>query len=932
MADANVLDTDSMLSAELDEIERRRAAAGEPPAPSTPGERLEQRQARLGLTALCLSGGGIRSASFCLGVIQALAAKRLLNRFDYVSTVSGGGFIGGWLQMTLRETGDADAAQAALGSAGPAALSALRGYTNYLTPQTGPFSTDTWAGIVLYIRNLLINWMVFTPLFLALALAAIFYRTLIYSLSGSPLIALILLAAAAGVLGVGAYRACALIPSHRTVNPPGFAPAKAILWNVTAPVLLWAMVLPAVLDYGLRAADPPRPDLSAWPWLETAIPLLYVAAMMIGYGAAWVTKIGPDKEAVSLYRINVFRWFAASLCSAGLIWIGLRLIEPAHVAWPVFVNRETLLTVFAPLWLVGVHVLQTTFYVAFRKEAMLADLDREWLARSSAQALLAAVAWTGFAVTCLVLPPLLSFVSSEGEWFGTRMATVAAGTTLVGSIAAWLGNRLVAGIEALVEKAGRWTQLLLNGLAVIYAIGVFAVAGGALQLALGWVQVRLFGPDSPIWVPLLLQVVLAVVLYGLTVAFGRVNVNRYSLHAVYRNRLVRAFLGSARPVRDPDPFTGFDPKDDPRLAKFSAPAAKQRLFPVINATLNVSVVSNAANAERKAESFIATPLACGSAALRNPRQGPREKTAQGAFVPTALFAGMDSLGDVRNAGKGVTIGTALTISGAAVNPNWGYHSSRVTAFLMTLFNVRLGAWLPNPAVATADELQLGKPADSLRALVDDLLGTTTDDSQAVNLSDGGHFENLGLYEMLRRRCSRIVALDAGEDGGYVFFDLGNALRKAAIDLGVTVTVRQPMRLYSRKAIEADSSLAKDALGIAVGDIRYDNGQTGELLYVKPSFLSGIPADVRAFGLSDPAFPHDSTTDQWFTESQFESYRALGEWQMTWLAGGLKHGAALEDLFRAAADRVSPEPAPAVRLPETLDVSPCRPVATNIGGR
>ena len=87
---------------------------------------------------------------------------------------------------------------------------------------------------------------------------------------------------------------------------------------------------------------------------------------------------------------------------------------------------------------------------------------------------------------------------------------------------------------------------------------------------------QLAGYGSAIWVPLLLQVLLAVPLYGLTVAFGRVNVNRFSLHAVYRNRLVRAFLGSARPVRSPDPFTGFDPADNPRLADFRRPAAKQR--------------------------------------------------------------------------------------------------------------------------------------------------------------------------------------------------------------------------------------------------------------------------------------------------------------------------------------------------------------------
>jgi predicted acylesterase/phospholipase RssA len=103
-----ILDSNEALCIEFDEIERRRRKAGVEPAPPADvvGETATVRATRLGLTALCLSGGGIRSAAFCLGVVQALAAKKLLNTFDYVSTVSGGGFIGGWLQMMLHEKGN----------------------------------------------------------------------------------------------------------------------------------------------------------------------------------------------------------------------------------------------------------------------------------------------------------------------------------------------------------------------------------------------------------------------------------------------------------------------------------------------------------------------------------------------------------------------------------------------------------------------------------------------------------------------------------------------------------------------------------------------------------------------------------------------------------------------------------------------------------
>src|SRR6185436_16596897 len=102
--------------------------------------------------ALCLSGGGIRSAAFCLGVLQALAQRRLLTGFHYLSTVSGGGYIGAWLSAMIRARGG-DAAQVEDLLGGPTAppeVRALRSFTNFLTPRPGLASPDSWAGIVLW--------------------------------------------------------------------------------------------------------------------------------------------------------------------------------------------------------------------------------------------------------------------------------------------------------------------------------------------------------------------------------------------------------------------------------------------------------------------------------------------------------------------------------------------------------------------------------------------------------------------------------------------------------------------------------------------------------------------------------------------------------------------------------------------------------------
>jgi hypothetical protein len=199
----------------------------------------------------------------------------------------------------------------------------------------------------------------------------------------------------------------------------------------------------------------------------------------------------------------------------------------------------------------------------------------------------------------------------------------------------------------------------------------------------------------------------------------------------------------------------------------------------------------------------------------------------------------------------------------------GYHSSPTLAFLMTIFNVRLGWWLRNPRWA---EVWTDKYSRlSLRELLSELLGMTTDDRSWVYLSDGGHFENLGVYELVRRRCRFIVASDAGQDGHVTFEDLGNAIEKCRSDFGVDIEI-------DLTNIRRGTSRFSE-WHCAIGTIRYDsqdpNEAAGTLLYLKSSLTGDEPADVLRYASLHPAFPHESTSDQFFDESQFESYRALG---------------------------------------------------------
>jgi hypothetical protein len=344
-----------------------------------------------------------------------------------------------------------------------------------------------------------------------------------------------------------------------------------------------------------------------------------------------------------------------------------------------------------------------------------------------------------------------------------------------------------------------------------------------------------------------------------------IDPNRFSLHAVYRDRIIRAYLGASNKQRDPNPFTGFDQQDNIRMhALWIEEKFGRRLLPVVNIALNLVGGSKLAWQERKAESFTASPLHCGSFEL-----GYRKTNAP--------------LGQRYGGEHGISLGTATTISGAAASPNMGYHSSPLVTFILTLFNVRLGAWLGNPGKPGDATFHLGYPNFSVGPIIAEGFGLTNDTSPYVYLSDGGHFENLGLYEMVLRRCHYIVVSDAGEDPECSFADLGEAVRKIRIDFGIPIEFGE-MGIYPRSQIDA---LKKPGHNCAIGCIRYSavDGPTapdGIIVYIKPACYGNEPRDIYEYFKRSETFPHESTADQFFSESQFESYRMLGAYTMNQL--------------------------------------------------
>lgn len=930
---------------------------GEELEPATEAEYF-RRMADKEQAALCLSGGGIRSASFGLGVIQALSGRGLLGKFHYLSTVSGGGYIGSWLQRWIHGAGgDVKAVEDALarsvsGAGGdgvePDQIKALRENSNFITPRIGIGSADTWTAVATAARNIAVNWLLFAPLLLLVVMIPNLARDMLSAAAewaapnngkSGTLLRFYLVQAVPILLAlVCAWRAawftCRALPSYRGVGWPqdarkpkaGAKPSgdawlmrKIVLW-----LILWAVFGSFALWIDLNIPGGMRAMATSTAETTVPGPLLFSGSIfaLLSLGTSFLALLaagnrlrrgGGELNYRASFRRDLPLWLGALAFGAALIPLGCNIFVGLFCETRCGPQVEAWFAVLAPLWLMVTQLLVAFLFAALRRDregrkageagnadgdgeqksgrpATNADSDREWLARLSAIKIRPMLLWMVLSwAVLLLLPWLENWKSGEGLSLAGLLTLLTGGTALSGGHAAGTGNTTRQGkvnvlrylpLSAIVSLATFAFLVLLLAMFSVFERFLATLGTGKLEEVGAWLGSAaapyLIAPE------IVGHLLLAGVAGGLLLVLNkRIPVNRFSLSGFYRNRLGRAFLGGARAAsdRDPDVFTGFDPKDNVDLHALRPAAGRPAsLYPVINVALNVTASDNLAWQERKAEPFILSPLFCGSAML-SPEQPPASpdtttpdsdvKKRSGAYIPSESYAGSEP--EMKKPEGGISLATAMAISGAAASPNMGYHSSAATAFLMTLFNVRLGQWMPNPAcgLSLRDRIYRASPSSSLRALLRELGGSTDDKALEVYLSDGGHFENLALYEMVRRRCRFVVLSDAGADPDCAFVDLGNAIRKIKIDLGIDVKFER-MRISSRTR-QIDNQQAW-----AIGTIHYPEGVPGRILYLKPSFYDReLPMDVVAYAKASASFPHESTADQFFSESQFESYRRLG---------------------------------------------------------
>ncbi len=934
---AEAVELQQILELEQEVIAQRKAAAG---------------STETGVVGLALSGGGIRSATFCFGVLQVLERKGFMKHVDFLSTVSGGGYTGSaysaWrLRQVLASKTPADIGYDTIHvrrsppRAWDELLPHLRKFSNYLAPNLGLGSPGTWRILATMVRNLSIHWLsliaAIALAFLALLIALRFLWALsaVFALGGSALIAVGLVREFSGRAFV---RECQNGGSHgrlarlwrklsvrlesQAMTPPWSycrklasevqsllqAPRLLIFIGLTLYALgaaigfvfttypqyprisdalpdslpvggLLHLVAPALIDPGFSIYTGTRFYAAAFLVLASI-----VVVSAIGFASEWRWRPRRDFRPrvawigfVLMAALFLIVWFSLAHYNGGLTplagaeRVDLLDVFPRAVTW-------SLAGAWSYAWQAGVVLLLFTFMISITIAVFNDQMDREereWSTRLVSVCLVAAVSWTGLAALVLGSAKLAQwvFVGASSEISGLGGAGV---TGLWLTISTWIA-RLGKTEAASAVAAAPWKRVAIAigpwfFIAGLIVVTCFATALLLLSLGAKFSPLDTLPPEFASravlwsgWYVFGLAMIVAVIFL---VAGVILDPNEYSLHGFYRDRLVRSYLGASNgDTPAPDSIWNIRTDDVPLADTLAAVTEKNSgaPFQIVNTAVNLFGSKDLQVQQRCCDSFVLTPLACGSWATNY------------AVTPPRLY-----------------LGTALAISGAAVSSNAGLATrGAAIAALMTFFNMRLGYWFGNPRFTCVATRKRPKFAPSY--LFAEALSATNEDRAFVNLSDGGHFDNMGIYELIRRRCRYIVLVDAECDPDYSFSSLAEVIRMARIDFDVQIQIDtqavapKPGERYAQRHWALGKILYKDPARSADGansdypdrGLRDSGESDGHLLYIKSSLLGPershhISADIVEYARRHNDFPHDSTADQFFNEQQFESYRKLGE--------------------------------------------------------
>lgn len=814
---------DQVIAAELGYVNARRRK-------KTDGVVPAEAQAENDLIGIALSGGGIRSATFNLGVLQVLSKMGLLPMVDYLSTVSGGGYIGSCLSslLSLNQRGfdpKQPDKQYCFGASDEmryttqwdrfpfrenwiagSQVKHLRTHGNFLIARSGLFARDTLRAIGVVLGGILYNFF--------LVLLGFFLVGALYMLSVTALVPSL-----HEVLG---HETQDSVPSQSAQVRPGTSSEE------TKTGL--ADRLGEKMELFARAV---RVDGLGGPWHDALIRVASTgaaAAALILAALAWLSTM--SDSGVARRGFSQQDTFERRSLSVSILFF---LIVAVGSIWYATTTRppgSDLPALFLPLaYCLGAYLVAWAAYLVLPRIAQLPSADFLWSRKSRSlwgafQALMTYLLVLSFGYA--LLPFLLYALHGHVNYVG------------VPAIVTLVIGRLVSSLISRSSQPSRLPRfpvlrVILNGAVTLFCVLVFALL---CLVLIHWVL-----PGDGLSEAVLISAC-AMVLLGFLVSS-----NKNSPHYFYRDRLNETYLrtevddgsGGMAVVHD---STELPLKDLHGVGDLKThPSWPSAPYHLISAAINLGSSEDLTRKDRKSGYFLFSKMFCGS--------------DQTGFCSTEDYDGGET-----------KLALALTVSGAAAGSAMGALTFFAQAFMMTMFNARLGYWVENPNRQRARRV---RPRFWPYYLLKEMLGHTNAENWFVNVSDGGHTgDNVGIYPLLRRRCKVIIACDAEADGALGFGSFTEALRHAYIDKGIEVDI-------ALADLRPDERTGLSARHCAVGRIYYPDRpwQRSWVVYLKSSLTGNEPEPILNYKREHPAFPHETTADQFFDDAQFESYRALG---------------------------------------------------------
>lgn len=565
-------------------------------------------------------------------------------------------------------------------------------------------------------------------------------------------------------------------------------------------------------------------------------------------GAVSLAGVVIRSTIISLFVYTAVLTFIMTLFKCGHLFSRLDMSE-----WlPIHPDTITLNGIFIPLAiaLIGVFAASAFIYsLGTFASSVTRGVIKNYLAFIRGQQLVG-VLWKAI-IAFLVLGSLPYVYNLIGhEW-----RKITAGTsTLFGTL---------VGLWQYVKAQKKESSNGIMSNIMIYA-GAIALVYGLLLIAYG-AALNYITTTSAFWW-----------LTGVMVFFGVfVSLNQVGPHRIWRNRLMEAFMPNEDAVKE-NKWQPATEADKALMKEMCKKGKNAKPYHLINTNLILVDSPTVKFRGRGGDNFIISPRFCGSKAT--------------GWRTTETFQKQVS---------GITLATAMATSAAALNPNAavsgeGLTRNTVISMLLSILNLRLGYWTVNPKITTplwpANFFMPGLSSEVTRRKLNEK-------ARNIQLSDGGHFENLALYELIRRKASFIVVSDGGADLQFNFDDLANAVEKARVDFGALIRFKDADMNAILGGTAGDSLFDKKyniaERGYAVATITYPAEddkpeQKGILVYIKLAMIKELPTDIYSYKGVNPDFPHQSTADQFFDEKQFEAYRELG-YNVMWKMMDSKEG-------------------------------------------